>query len=234
MLSISQQEEIEKYLDYFKVKFSKIEIGKKPSPEFIVQHEHTFPESLFYIWNKLGFASFEYGGFWLVNPIEYEDILELCLKDTEFPEYDEFYVFGRSAFGELHAIGKNTSSKLTIDIINLRIYPSIKAPQDGDKVDFLGSLLSMIVTRAKNEDIDIYDKNENLLFDRCLTNLGELKDNEIYAFEPPAILGGLQIIENIKKVDLFQYIPFVAQLDKFQVMLDIAKEVDRLGIKPKG
>ncbi len=37
----------------------------------------------------------------------------------------------------------------------------------------------------------------------------------------------------MKKVDLFQYIPFVAQLDKFQVMLDIAKEVDRLGIKPK-
>jgi hypothetical protein len=44
-------------------------------------------------------------------------------------------------------------------------------------------------------------------------------------------LGGPQVIENIRKVDLFQYIPFVAQLDKFQVMLDIAKEVDRLGIK---
>lgn len=59
------------------------------------------------------------------------------------------------------------------------------------------------------------------------------KENEIYAFEPPAVLGGPQVIENMKKVDLFQYIPFVAQLDKFQVMLDIAKEVDRLGIKPK-
>jgi hypothetical protein len=82
--------------------------------------------------------------------------------------------------------------------------------------------------------IDIFDKNENLLFERCLTNLGEVNNNEIYAFEPPAVLGGSQVIENIRKVDLFQYIPFVAQLDKFQVMLDINKEVDRLGIKPKG
>ncbi|WP_151796710.1 GAD-like domain-containing protein [Acinetobacter soli] len=234
MLPINQQKEIQKYFDYFNIKFTKIEIGKKPSLEFTAQYEHILPESLFYIWSKMGFASFEHGGFWLVNPIEYEDILELCLKDTEFPEYDEFYVLGRSAFGELHAIGKNTSSKLTIDLINLRIYPSIKSPQDGDKVDLLGSLLSMIVTRAKNEDIDIYDKNEKLLFERCLTNLGELKDNEIYAFEPPVVLGGPKVIENMKKVDLFQYIPFVAQLDKFQVMLDIAKEVDRLGIKPRG
>lgn len=234
MLPISQQEEIQKYFDYFNVKFSKIEIGKKPSLEFIAQYEHTYPEYLFYIWDKLGFASFENGGFWLVNPVDYEDILELCLKDTDFPQYDEFYVLGRSAFGELHAIGKNTSSKLTIDIINLRIYPSIKDPQDSENADLLGSFLSMVVTRAKNEDIDIYDKNEKLLFDRCLTNLGEVNDNEIYAFEPPAVLGGPQVIENIRKVDLFQYIPFVAQLDKFQVMLDIAKEVDRLGIKPKG
>ncbi|KHO14256.1 hypothetical protein NT90_16860 [Acinetobacter baumannii] len=232
MLPISQQEAIQKYFDYFNVKFSKIEIGKKPTPEFIAQHQHTFPEYLFYIWEKLGFASFENGGFWLVNPVDYEDILELCLKDTDFPEYDEFYILGRSAFGELHAIGKKTSSKLTIDMINLRIYPSIKDIQDTENNDLLGSFLSMIVTRAKNEDIDVYDQNGKFLFERCLTNLGELKENEIYAFEPPAVLGGPQVIENMKKVDLFQYIPFVAQLDKFQVMLDISKEVDRLGIKP--
>lgn len=233
MLPICQKEEIKKYLDYFKVKFSKIEMGKKPSPEFIAQYEHTFPNYLFYIWDKLGFASFENGGYWLVNPIGYEDILELCLKDTDFLEYDDFYVIGRSAFGDLHIIGRNTSSKLTIDIINLRIYPSVKDTLNVEDTDHLGSFLSTIVTKAKNEDIDIYDKNGKFLFDRCLTNLGELKENEIYAFEPPAVLGGQQVIGNMKKVDLFQYIPFVAQLDKFQVMLDISKEVDRLGIKPK-
>lgn len=233
MLPLSQQEEIQKYLDYFKIKFSKIEIGKKPSPEFIAQYEHNYPEYLFYLWDKLGFASFENGGFWLVNPVDYEDILELCLKDTDFPEYDDFYVIGRSAFGDLHVIGRSTSSKLTIDIINLRIYPSIKDIPNVADINHLGSFLSTIVTKAKNEDIDIYDQNKKLLFDRCLTNLGELKDNEIYAYEPPAVLGGKQLIENMKKVDLFQYIPFVAQLDKFQVMLDISKEVDRLGIKPQ-
>lgn len=232
MLSEVVLKKINDHLDFFNVRFSNIKIGKKPTPEFIAQHQHTYPEYLFYIWEKLGFAFFENGGFWLVNPLDYEDILELCLKDTDFPQYDEFYVIGRSAFGDLHVIGKSTSSKLTIDIINLRIYPSIKDIPNVEDIDHLISFLSTIVMKAKNEDIDIYDKNEKLLFDRCLTNLGELKDNEIYAFEPPAILGGQQVIENMKKVDLFQYIPFVAQLEKFQDMLDIAKEVEKQGIKP--
>jgi hypothetical protein len=233
-MELDSKKLVDEFLVFFQSHFSSIEIDKKTTPEFIAQHEHTFPKYLFYIWGKLGFASFEHGGFWLVNPTEYEDILELCLKDTKFPEHDEFYVIGRSAFGELYTVGKNTRSKLTIDIVNLRIYPTLRDDENNTELALLRSLLSSITMEGTKKAIDIFDKNENLLFDRCLTNLGELKDNEIYAFEPPAVLGGPQIIENIRKVDLFQYIPFVAQLDKFQVMLDINKEVDRLGIKPKG
>lgn len=233
-MEVSSKKLVDEFIDFFNIHFSSIRKGKQPTAEFIAQYEHTFPEYLFYIWDKLGFASFENGGFWLVNPVDYEDILELCLKDTDFPEYDDFYVIAHSAFGELYAVGKNTRSKLTIDIVNLRIYPNIKENIDDQEINFLRSLLSTITMKGTKKAIDIYDKNEKLLFDRCLTNLGELKENEIYAFEPPAVLGGPQVIENMKKVDLFQYIPFVAQLDKFQVMLDISKEVDRLGIKPKG
>ncbi|HEO1790792.1 GAD-like domain-containing protein (plasmid) [Acinetobacter baumannii] len=233
-MELDSKKLIDEFLVFFQSHFSKIEKGKQPTTEFISQYNRTFPEYLFYLWEKLGFASFENGGFWLVNPVDYEDILELCLKDTTFLEYDDFYVVGRSAFGYLQAIGKNTTSTLTIDIIDLRIYPKIREKNtDNKEIDFLRSLLSTITMQGSRKAIDRYDQNEKLLFDRCLTNLGELKDNEIYAFEPPAVLGGKQLIENMKKVDLFQYIPFVAQLDKFQVMLDISKEVDRLGIKPQ-
>lgn len=232
-MELDSKKLVDEFLVFFQSHFSSIEIDKKPTPEFIAQHEHTFPEYLFYIWDKLGFASFEHGGFWLVNPIEYEDILELCLKDTNFPEHDEFYVIGRSAFGELYTVGKNTRSKLTIDMVNLRIYPTLRDDENSTELALLRSLLSSITMEGSKKAIDIFDKNENLLFERCLTNLGELKENEIYAFEPPVVLGGPLVIENIRKVDLFQYIPFVAQLDKFQVMLDIVKEVDHLGIKPR-
>lgn len=230
-MELDSKKLVDEFLVFFQSHFSSIEIDKKPTPEFIAQHEHIFPEYLFYIWDKLGFASFEHGGFWLVNPIEYEDILELCLKDTNFPEHDEFYVIGRSAFGELYTVGKNTGSKLTIDMVNLRIYPTLRDDENNTELALLRSLLSSITMEGSKKAIDIFDKNENLLFERCLTNLGELKENEIYAFEPPVVLGGQLVIENRRKVDLFQYIPFVAQLDKFQVMLDINKEVDRLGIK---
>ncbi|PJG43070.1 hypothetical protein XA39_09470 [Acinetobacter tandoii] len=232
-MELDSKKLVDEFLVFFQSHFSSIEIDKKPTPEFIAQHEHTFPEYLFYIWDKLGFSSFEHGGFWLVNPIEYENILELCLKDTNFPEHDEFYVIGRSAFGELYAVGKNTRSKLTIDMVNLRIYPTLRDDENNSELALLRSLLSSITMEGSKKAIDIFDKNENLLFERCLTNLGELKENEIYAFEPPVVLGGPLVIENIRKVDLFQYIPFVAQLDKFQVMLDINKEVDHLGIKPR-
>lgn len=181
----------------------------------------------------MGFASFENGGFWLVKPVDYDDILELCLKDTDFTQYDDFYVVGRSAFGELIAIGKNTPSKLIVDINYLRIFPSLREIDVSDQISQLRALVISIASHAEKKGFDIYDKNKKLLFDRCLTNLGELKENEIYAFEPPAVLGGKQVIENMKKVDLFQYIPFVAQLDKFQVMLDIVKEVEKQGIKPQ-
>ena len=118
-------------------------------------------------------------------------------------------------------------------MVNLRIYPTLRDDENNTELALLRSLLSSITMEGSKKAIDIFDKNENLLFERCLTNLGELKENEIYTFEPPVVLGGPLVIENIRKVDLFQYIPFVAQLDKFQVMLDIVKEVDRLGIKPR-
>lgn len=232
-MELDSKKLIDEFLVFFQSHFSKIEKGKQPTTEFISQYNQTYPEYLFYLWEKLGFASFENGGFWLVNPVDYEDIIELCLKDTDFPKYDEFYTIGRSAFGNLYLIGKNTRSKIVINISDLRIYPTIREDTNNTELPLLRSLLSTITIEGSRKAIDIYDQNEKLLFDRCLTNLGELKDNEIYAYEPPAVLGGKQLIENMKKVDLFQYIPFVAQLDKFQVMLDISKEVDRLGIKPQ-
>lgn len=233
MMESDSKKLVDEFLVFFQSHFSNIKKGKQPTSEFISQHEHTYPKYLFYIWEKLGFASFENGGFWLVNPLDYEDILELCLKDTDFLESDDFYVIGRSAFGSLYLIGKNTRSKIVINISDLRIYPTIREDTNNTELALLRSLLSTITIEGSRKAIDTYDQNEKFLFDRCLTNFGELKDNEIYAFEPPAVLGGQQVIENIKKVDLFQYIPFVAQLDKFQVMLDINKEVDRLGIKPQ-
>ncbi|EPF71654.1 aspartyl-tRNA amidotransferase subunit B [Acinetobacter gyllenbergii] len=232
MLSDEMLKLINDHLVFFNIRFRNIKVARKPTTEFIAQYQQTYPNYLFYIWDNLGFACFEDGGFWLVNPADYIDILNLCLKHTDFTNHDDFYVFGRSAYGNLYVMNKKTSSKLTIDIVNLRIYPNIDMHSSFDEMDHVKTFLATIVTRAKNEDIDIYDNNENFLFERCLANLGELKDHEIYAFEPPAVLGGQKMLENMKKANLFEYIPFVANLDNFQVMLDICKGLDRLEIKP--
>jgi hypothetical protein len=152
-MELDSKKLVDEFLVFFQSHFSSIEIDKKTTPEFIAQHEHTFPKYLFYIWGKLGFASFEHGGFWLVNPTEYEDILELCLKDTKFPEHDEFYVIGRSAFGELYTVGKNTRSKLTIDIVNLRIYPTLRDDENNTELALLRSLLSSITMEGTKKQL---------------------------------------------------------------------------------
>lgn len=231
MLSNAESKYLADYFEFFETEGFKIESEHYPTAEFKAQYQHSFPEYLFYLWDKIGFACFQNGGFWLVNPVEYEDLLALCLKDTKFTDYDEFYVIGRNAFGELYVIGKNTPSSLTIDFVNMRIFPSIEKRDLSNELQMLRHLMIKIETRA--DGFDEIDEHEKPMFERCLANYGKLAENEIYGFEPPAVLGGKQLVKNIKKQDLFQYLPFVAQLDTFEIMRDIVADMNALGIKPE-
>ncbi len=223
---------IDKYIDYFiNTKFH-IKIKNRPSEAFIKDNIQNYPAPLLYLWQEIGFACFEKGGFWLVNPAEYQDLLDICLKDTKFPEHDDFIVIGRTAFGELIAMGKKTASKLTIDMDYLRIFPYIVKNVNLTDKDFAIPMLTKIWTEAEKDSFDTIDFQQKKLFDRCLASHGQLKEDEMYAFTPPLALGGQRDFYNIEKVNIHQHLNFVAQLEPFTIMMDINAVVDDMGITP--
>ncbi len=231
-INIEVKNTIEQYLEHFPTPMYKMKEGRKPTAEFIKANKEKYPASLCYVWERIGFASFDHGGFCLVNPAEYQDLLDICLKDTKFPEHDDFIVIGRTAFGELLAMGKKTTSSLTIDMDYIRMFPYIKNNFSLNDVAYANALLTSIFIKAEKRSFDIIDHKLEKLFDRCLASHGQLKENEMYAFMPPLALGGQRDFYNIEKVNIHQHLNFVAQLEPFTIMMDINAIVDDMGITP--
>ncbi|EJK4316604.1 DUF1851 domain-containing protein, partial [Salmonella enterica subsp. enterica serovar Fresno] len=51
------------------------------------------------------------------------------------------------------------------------------------------------------EEFDLFDCNDNYIFDRAVKQPSVLADNEMFGLEPAYILGGQIKIENLSKVD---------------------------------
>lgn len=81
---------------------------------------------MWHLWEQIGFACFDDGGFWLVNPDDYVDLLDEILKPTPFYAHDDWYVLGRTAFRDLEVMGRHTKSSLTIDPDYIRIFRTIE------------------------------------------------------------------------------------------------------------
>lgn len=83
-LELDAQQEIDESIEYWKFKNIKIETGAKPTQAFINTYGDFFPRPLWYLWEQIGFACFDDGGFWLVNPDDYADLLDEILKPRPF------------------------------------------------------------------------------------------------------------------------------------------------------
>ncbi|WP_432787091.1 hypothetical protein AAEX37_01176 [Oligella sp. MSHR50489EDL] len=217
-------------LNYIKKKYSDVTIGEKPDAAFIAQYRSVLPEVLFYIWDKIGFASFEQGGYHFVNPMDYADILTQCLEGTGLAEIDDFIVVGRDAFGELQVIGTHTKSRLTIDMEYLRIFPSIDRRVKDDSmiaIQFFGQL-SGFNSDLKNDASFI----EQLAY--CQREFGPLQSHDVYGLAPHPILGGGKpSIKHRFKTEVIPYLNMVSQLDEFEVMMDIVQYAKSVGAMPE-
>lgn len=234
-LELDAQQEIDESIEYWEFKNIKIETGAKPTQAFIKTYGDFFPRPLWYLWEQIGFACFDNGGFWLVNPDDYADLLDEILKPTPFYAHDDWYVFGRTAFGTLEVMGRQTTSSLTIYIDDMQIFPRILDNRQVSQRDQAISLTVAVsvVEYDGEKSYDLTDIHDNPLFNRCLASYGKLKEDEIYAFVPAIALGGKQLLQNVQKVNIFEHINFITQLEPFEIMMDINRVVDNLGITPE-
>lgn len=143
----------------------------------------------------------------MVNPQDYDDVVESWLKGTELERFDNYHVVARSAFGDLYLWGEASGASLKITSILSRyhVHNSIYV---GDKMD-AGVRAFMVSKRADTNDY-------GNLFKPAKRKLGRLQPDEMYGFTPALMLGGLDKLEHLEKVKAVEHLMLLSQLTTLQ------------------
>ncbi len=185
--------------------------------ETLNRYRGKLPDRLLSYWEEFGFCGYGEGLFWMVNPAEYEEILELWLKNTPLWEQENYDVIARTAFGELFVLGDKSGDTTKINSYEHSILPTTipsKLPTKEEKERFIGIFISNI----DKEYVDAFDKDEKLLFKKALKKLGKLEADEMYAFVPAPALGGVADLKHLQKVKLQEQLSILAQLEEPTIM----------------
>ena len=195
-----------------------------PTQETLDFFKDKLPERLLEYWQEYGFCGWGNGIFWMVNPQDYHEILQTWLEGTEFAERekngsDSYYVIGRGAFGDLIVWGKTSGRSIKINA-NFGMF----FPRDGTKkLKERGEERSveLFFATMSKESYDQDDVSESPLFERALNKLSPLEADEMYAFVPALVLGGVNKLENLQKVKAIEHLNFLAELGEKRIMADI-------------
>lgn len=204
--------------DYFLEKFGEPH-DRTAIPDTIIQaYRNKLPEQLFIYWRALGACGFHSGLFWMVNPDDYQDLLDSWLEGTQFEHRDDLSVIARTAFGELYIWGKGKGLVLQISpSVNLLSY---RAETDGTLLtDEKENLKMRYFWGARGlKDADETDEAEKPLFDRTLKKLGPLKSDEMYGFKHRLALGGKEAVSNLAIMKLEVYHDLAQQMESPEII----------------
>lgn len=179
-------------------------IGYQPVPPSALDHyKDKLPNQLLDYWKEHGWCGYGSGLFWLVNPREYESVVDAWLGGTT---HDTYHLIARSAFGELYLWGENTGSLLTIAAYHSRYFLSAPSANSEERDNKIQSLLM----RAMTENLGLG------LFDEARKALGDLEAGEMYGFVPALMLGGSAEPGNLQRLDAEVHLILLAQLADLQ------------------
>ncbi|MDH0356643.1 GAD-like domain-containing protein [Morganella sp. GD04133] len=188
------------------------EVGEATTSRYVPETEiekwkGKLPPLLLNYWRDEGWSSYHNGLLTIVNPEEYEDVVDEWLEDTYLEEIDVFHAIAVNGFGNLYLCGEKTGRCVTISssyntlIVNKK---SLKNKQNDVNLDF--GIESFFIS------FDIGYQNKKGLFEKAVKKFGPLGDYEIFGFEPALILGGELDIKYIQKVDARIHLSILAQL----------------------
>ncbi|WP_422419422.1 GAD-like domain-containing protein [Pseudomonas sp. GZD-222] len=198
---------MDEHFNFFLKKFSPAFDRREVPGSSIARYERKLPEQLLEYWREYGWSGYAEGLFWVVNPQEYEGVLESWLAGTEFSRRENYYVIARSAFGKLYVWGEKSGWCLTISSHAAR-YSSRVSKFSGDKLNFGVSVFFSFV-RPDHNDLDG-------LFKSAVEKFGPLKHDEMYGFVPALALGGAMELRNLQKVKTIEHLEFLSQLSPLQ------------------
>ncbi|SFU55119.1 GAD-like domain-containing protein [Xenorhabdus koppenhoeferi] len=200
----------DEFFEYFIEKMGEVTQHREVPAEAIDKWLGKLPGQLLYYWKHEGWNSYQDGLFSIVNPDDYEDIVDIWLEDTPFESMDSYHVIARCGFGKLFLCGKETGINLSIDcLFNTIIYSSNRAYKKG-KDDLNHDILSFFGIKSPN-DLDLKGGTKTGIFAKAVEKHGPLGENEIFGFEPAIILGGEIKLENVRKLDMHIHLDILRQ-----------------------
>lgn len=185
-----------------------------PSPSQLAQFEGKLPRRLLDYWAEHGWGAFGRGLFWLVNPADYADLLQIWCDNLVNTE--DAYVIGRSAFGTLIVWKKGHGQFLQVEPLEHTIYTY--APHKHVKAGNENFSLAVFIGQIDLDMLDFEDESEKPLFKCAVKKLGVVGSDEMYAFEPALSLGGPAQLASLVKVKLEEHLHFLAELGETQVI----------------
>lgn len=201
-----RDEDFEVFIEEFGEATHRVEV---PSAS-IEKWRDKLPDQLLKYWNNEGWGSYANGLFWIVNPDDYEDLVNEWIEDTSLEQIDAFHVVGRTAFGNLYVCGERSGVNMTIScplnaifVLPKDLKPKSKEDQDWSVKSFIGLSIS---------ECDLKDESGVPLFEQALAKLGPLAADEVYGFEPAIVLGGKMRLENLAKLKLDVHLTILRQL----------------------
>ena len=204
-------------VDYFFSKFGEPTQQRMPTSEEVGAYKGKLPDALISFWEKYGFCGFMDGLYWVVNPADYVDTLNLWLGDTGILEKDNFHVITRSAFGDLFLWGEKTGSSYKINSKMGWILPRQSVGKEIAR-GFADRMISSFLCFSQVDEMDSCDDDRKKLFDRAVNKLGALDESEVFAFEPTLIVSNKARLEDIVKMDIFKYLLTLAQPGERKIM----------------
>ncbi|WP_272517871.1 GAD-like domain-containing protein [Providencia sp. PROV221] len=193
--------------ELFVEKFGEATISRFVSEEEIDKWRGKLPELLLTYWHNEGWSSYYNGLFTIVDPDDYEDIVDEWLENTYLEEIDSFHAIAINGFGNIYLCGERTGHCIDISSIYNTIFVQKKTINNINMEKFKNNTIESLFVLS-----EIDDYNKKGLFEKAVKKFGPLGDNKIFGFEPAIILGGELDIKYIQKVDARIHLSILAQL----------------------
>ncbi|WP_237388163.1 GAD-like domain-containing protein [Xenorhabdus sp. Sc-CR9] len=168
------------------------------------------PGQLLYYWKTEGWNSYQDGLFSIVNPDDYEDIVDIWLEDTPFESMDSYHVIARSGFGKMFLCGEETGINLSISCIFNKITSDKNDIYKKDRKTLDLDISSFFASKSA-KTLDLKGGTKTGIFSRAVEKHGPLSEHEIFGFEPAIILGGEIKLENVRKLDMHIHLDILRQ-----------------------
>ena len=195
--------------EYFISKFGEASTFIDADKQVIEQYRGILPDKLLEYWADDGWSGYAQGLFWVINPADYSDLLDMWLEDSPIVGIDNYHVIARSAFGKLYVWGQNTNQYFTL---NCPMHAIIASEKELEKIKTDSEIAIQVFFTGDKEDYDLEDMNDKPLFDQALKKLGPLAVDEVYGFEPMLAAGGTLMVDNLAKLDLNIHLTILRQM----------------------